>query len=144
MATVYTKLDRETFNSLYHSYRQVLYNRFLAILNSREVVEDIIQDVFVKVWLKREQVRMDGSLKAYMFKIGQNKIVDYYRNQNRQRRMVSVQLLFLESDSQKEESKLEKEERIIQMRKVINKLPPKRKKVFELCKFEEKSYEEVS
>src|SRR5699024_12515688 len=97
-----------------------------------------------KVWLKREQIRMDGSLKAYMFKIGQNMIVDYYRNQNRQRRMASVQLLFLESDSQKEESKLEKEERIIQMRKVINKLHPKRKKVFELCKFEEKSYEEVS
>lgn len=145
MASFCNRLDRKTFNALYYSYRQVLFKRFLLLLDSREAVEDIIQEVFMKVWLKRERIRIDGSsLRGYMFQIGHNLIVDYYRDLDRKRKVVAVQTLISEPDLQMKENKSFQDEKLAQIREVIDQLPPKRKKVFELCKFENRSYEEVS
>lgn len=57
------KLDRDAFCTLYRDYQQVLFKKLLALPDSREAVKNIIQEVFLKIWLRRKQIKMDASLK---------------------------------------------------------------------------------
>lgn len=139
---LYTTLDKEAFSSLYKRYRPVLFRQFLVLLNSHEAVKDIIQEVFIRVWLKRDHIKPDASLKAYMYRIGHNLIIDHYRSVNREQRFADVHILYVGLNSSRDYEL--KEDKLQRLNKIIDKLPPKRKRVFELCKFEQKSYEEVS
>lgn len=138
----YTTLDRDAFSSLYTEYKPVLFRQFLVLLNSREAVKDIIQEVFIRVWLRRDHIKPDASLKAYMYRIGHNLIVDHYRSVNREQRFADVHILYVGLNSARDNEL--KEDKLQRLNKIIDRLPPKRKRVFELCKFEQKSYEEVS
>lgn len=138
--SVCNRLDRDAFCTLYRDYQQVLFKKLLLFLDSREAVKDIVQEVFLKIWLRRKQIRMDASLKTYMFRIGHNMIMDYYRSLGRKQQF---SFLFF-SDAQADEDKMFLEDKLSRLEVIIGKLPPKRKRIFELCKFEQKSYEEVS
>lgn len=137
--TVYNELDKESFCKLYKDYQQVLFKKLLLLLDYHEVVKDIVQEVFMKIWVRRKYIKADASLKTYMYKIGHNMIVDYYRSLGRKQRFSFITF----SDNHTDDDKMFVEDCLLKLEGVINKLPPKRKRVFELCKFEQKSYEEA-
>ncbi len=136
-------LDRKTFNEIYSTYYQDLMKRFMFLIGSRERAEDIIQEVFLKVWQQRQQVNFELSLRAYMMRIGHNLIMDYYRHHKVEKQFESrynkqKRRSFIDEDA------LFNEDKMSRIEEIVNKLPPKRKLIFQLCKFEEKSYKEVS
>lgn len=137
--TVYNELDRESFCRLYKDYQQVLFKKLLLLLDSHEIVKDIVQEVFMKIWVRRKYIKVDASLKTYMYKIGHNMVVDHYRSLGRKQRSAFISF----SDNSTDADKMFLEDCLLKLEGVIDKLPPKRKRVFELCKFEQKSYEEV-
>src|SRR5690606_23803061 len=94
---------------------------------------------FMKIWVRRKYIKAEGSLKMYMYKIGLNMIADHYRRLGTRHRWAARS--FFENSSY--EDKIFHEERLLKLEGAIDKLPPKRKRVFQLCKFEQKSYEEV-
>lgn len=71
--------DRQAFSTLYTTYLSQLM-RYLFLFNpSREENEEIIQDVFLKIWEKRESLAEIESFKAYAFKISKNLLIDGIR-----------------------------------------------------------------
>ena len=138
-----TKSDRDLFTCLYQEYRQVLFKKFLPLLNSPETVKDIIQEVFIRAWIKREVIKPESSLKGYMYKIGQNLIFDYYRQKSV---MYQSAWLYLWQQEQEwpDENQVTTEDKVAKIEMIVSQLPPQRKRVFELCKYEQKRYQEVS
>ncbi|MGC4233708.1 MAG: sigma-70 family RNA polymerase sigma factor [Niabella sp.] len=136
---VYNELDNESFCKLYKEYQQVLFKKLLLLLDAHEVVKDIVQEVFMKIWVRRKCFKADASLKTYMYRIGHNMIVDYYRSLGRKQRFAFISF----SISHADDDKIFLEDCLLKLEDVIDKLPPKRKQVFELCKFKQKSYEEA-
>ncbi|GAB3424360.1 RNA polymerase sigma factor [Niabella aquatica] len=136
---VYNELDRVSFCRLYKDYQQVLFRKLLLLIDSQEVVKDIVQDVFMKIWVRRKCIKADASLKTYMYRIGHNMIVDHYRSLGRKQRFAFTTF----SDNHTDNNTMFPEDCLVEIEEVVSKLPPKRKRVFELCKLEQKSYEEA-
>ena len=71
--------SREAFSILYTHYYTGLYRFVFFILKSPEDSEEIIQDVFLKIWVKRETLTGIRSFEDYLFRMAKNRIFDSSR-----------------------------------------------------------------
>ena len=71
--------DREAFSMLYKQYWEKVYHFCGLYLNNRDVAEDVVQEVFIKVWESREFIREDDNFKGLLFIITRNLIFNHHR-----------------------------------------------------------------
>jgi len=68
--------DETVFRQLYDTFFDVLYNYGCKYTSNRELVEDAIQGLFVRLWKTRERLSEPPSLKNYLFKAFRNHMID--------------------------------------------------------------------
>lgn len=83
--------SREAFEKLYAHYYAGLYRFIAFIIDSHEDTEEIIQDIFLKVWLKKETLVGIRSFEDYLFRMAKNRVFDMTR-QSKSRLQLSRQL----------------------------------------------------
>ncbi|KLT65784.1 RNA polymerase [Pedobacter sp. BMA] len=135
---------REGFDFIYAKYSKLLLPKMQRMVKITEVVDELMQDVFLKVWLKREEIDLSRSFAAWIFTIAQNTIYAYYR---RVALDVKMQRYLLETFAEfyeQTEDYLFNKERVELLNQAIEKLPAQRKEIFKLCKIEGKSYQEAA
>jgi len=71
--------DAEAFNKLFGQYAKRLYYFSFGYLKSKHEAEEIVQDVFFKIWENRKSLNPDLSFKAYLFKIAYRRINEVFR-----------------------------------------------------------------
>jgi RNA polymerase sigma-70 factor (family 1) len=136
--------DKEAFAQLYILYSKQLYLNILRMVKAEEIAEELLQDIFVLIWEKRQMINIQQSFRSYLFRISENKVVDLFRSFNKDKKLYAqMQRTALEQYNNIEEELLASEN-IEFIKKAINTLPPQRKLIFELCKLQGKSYNEVS
>lgn len=64
--------DENSFELLYHLYFKKLLSFAQTFLNSREIAEEIVEDIFIKIWAKREDVVLIQNLNVYLYKCVKN------------------------------------------------------------------------
>jgi RNA polymerase sigma-70 factor (ECF subfamily) len=69
--------DREAFKQLYYKYHKMLFRYGVYRLRSSETASDLVQDIFFKLWLKRDKLNPAKSIKAYLYKSLNNSIINY-------------------------------------------------------------------
>ncbi|MDR0793568.1 MAG: RNA polymerase sigma-70 factor [Chitinophagaceae bacterium] len=121
----------------------------LSILHRQEIAEEIVSDVFVSIWLKKEELLLKDNLQAYLFKAVHHKCIDYLRSLKTIKKQKTVALYsLLEEDILAEPNFIVEEifsknlEQTLQQ--AIEKLPPKRKEVFLLSRRENLSYQQIA
>lgn len=130
------------FTHLYERYSGELYLALIRLVKSETEAEEILQDIFVGLWEKRETINIQYSVKAYLYRIAENKACDFFRKLKRDRTLyehlknTAASLYLQDTPDTNEEHAL--------LHEAMSVLPPQRKKVFYLCKMEGKSYHEVS
>jgi len=77
------KDDVKAFDKLFSNYGKRLYHFSFGYLKSKEEAEGVVQDVFLKVWRNRKQLKSDLSFKAYLFKIAYHRILELFAQINR-------------------------------------------------------------
>jgi RNA polymerase sigma-70 factor (ECF subfamily) len=136
--------DAKAFDQLFGCYSKRLYFFALGYLKSKEQAEEVVQDVFYKIWLNRESLRPELSFKAYIFKIAYRKIIELFQKiaqeQAYRHEIITTSLDF---DNNLEErtdyhSLLELVDRI------VSELPPRQKDVFTKRKKEGLSIKEIA
>lgn len=76
------KLNTEKeFNDLFNKHYQELCRVLLPIVKDKDAIEDIVQDVFVKLWIRREELEINTNFKAYIYKAVVLRSFDYLRKQ---------------------------------------------------------------
>lgn len=105
--------------------------------------EDIVQNVFIKLWEKRQELNPDHPLKGFLYKSVYNEFIDQYRKSKSVSRIEKEYVEYLNTIVLKEES--ENTQRLINLvKKLIEDLPPKCKQVFMLSKKEGLTNIEIS
>lgn len=75
--------DRQAYHYLYDNYSAALYNVILKSVKKEAVAQDLLQDVFIKIWKSMEQYDAGkGRLFTWMFNIALNTSRDYLRTQH--------------------------------------------------------------
>ncbi len=131
--------DREAFQMFFHdAYPQAV--RFAqSRLGSRQLAEDTAQDVFVRIWEDRQRIAPDKSLKAYVFKLVANAVIDHYRHENVKQR--HAEHLFADGSASTPAFDPLHEEEIL---RAIDNLPEKESTVFRLNRFSGLTYAETA
>ena len=62
-----------------YDYRNELYNHIRRKVNNAHDAEDILQDVFVKLYSSKDSVKNPDKFKAFMYQVANNTVIDYYR-----------------------------------------------------------------
>lgn len=129
------KGDALAFDKLFHLYSDRLYWFSKRILKNKEDSEEIVQDVFLKIWEQRAKIDEFKSFKSYLFTIAYNSIISKIRNKE-------VQQSYVLLKQETPEFHTETEAQIIYSdleslsNKIIDQLPPKRKQIFLMSRVE--------
>ena len=73
------KGSKPAFDRIYQMYAKRLYAFCLQYTKSTEDAEEIVQDVFVRLWFNRENIRQEESLRALLFIMAKNQLINAYR-----------------------------------------------------------------
>ncbi|MFT3705670.1 MAG: sigma-70 family RNA polymerase sigma factor [Agriterribacter sp.] len=136
--------DVKAFECVYNMYSGRLYGNILKLVKSPLIAEELLQDIFQRVWEHRKNIDTTRSFKSYLFTIAKNLVCDYFNNASRQRLVDRYLQVQEEKQLMRVEHVLEEKESELILRNAVRQLPPQRKLVYTLCKIEGKSYEDVS
>lgn len=134
----------EAFNEIVKSYSERLYWHIRRFTCSHDDADDILQDVYVKIWKSLPGFREDSKLFTWIWKIATNETLNYLRRQ-KVRTLISFENLTekfiskIDDDPSFDGNKLQRE-----LQKAMQRLPEKQRLVFSMRYFEEMKYEEIS
>ncbi len=136
--------DVEAFDLIFNRYSNKLFGFALKYLKSKEETEGLVQDVFLKVWENRKNLKKESSLKAYLFTIAYHNMCQIFRRRQ-------IYLKFIEKAERsnniqkfEQEEKIEYEFTLNKINVLINMLPEKQRAIFIKSRKEGKSTREIA
>lgn len=140
----YQQKDITAFNKLYEIYAEQLRVIINRIVLNKEDTEEILQDVFIKVWNDSEKYcREKGKFRTWLVCISRNAAIDKIRSKKFKIQKQNCNLSFY-VDSFKSNDDLDKSVNAIGVRSYVNKMTEKDKNLIELIYFEGYTQKEVS
>lgn len=135
--------SERAFRVLFDRYRQKVFSYAFKIIKSRELAEEVLYLVFLKIWQHKELDHIEN-IEAYMIVLTRNQTLKSLRKLQLERKTAHAFLeQWNEADNGTEEVILLEEARRF-LSEAINKLPPQQKMVYQLCKEEGLKYEQVA
>lgn len=138
-------MTKQEFKKLFEQYYNPLCNFASTILHSRIKAEDAVQDVFIKMWQKKDTVGGLENVKAYLFTATKNKCFEYLRKLKLERKLSEENESRLEMSSSinidDEADKYVLKEKLFNS---IRQLPPKCRDVFTMSKINGLTYSEIA
>lgn len=140
-----------TFNEIYHTHKNLVYNVALQYVQNREDALEITQDVFVTVHEKITTFKQQSAIKTWLYRIAVNMSLDFIRARKRQKRWAFLSALRLDDAPHIQLPhfdhpgvKLEQKQAIESIYKAINQLPDNQKTVIILMRIEQQSQAETA
>jgi RNA polymerase sigma-70 factor (ECF subfamily) len=122
--------NSEAFDALYEKYWQEIYSAAFKRLHDPDQAKDITQDVFLQLWLKREENNIDN-LPAYLFTATKNKVLNWMEKE-RKYTPVPELLLQLRSSLDRSDAELLEKEFMRAYEVLIDTLTPSQQKIFRM------------
>lgn len=132
------------FDTLYWKYHEVVYRNILKLVKETVVAEDILQEVFIKLWEKRQEIKASQSVAGWLFVISFNLSVNYSRKKLREQTFHQKLLSLDPGEETGVDRKALQEVQYHLLEQAIAELSPQRRRIVTLCKLEGKTYEEVA
>ena len=132
------------FNDLVKKYSEPLYWHVRAIVGSHEDTDDLLQEIFIKVWNALPRFRGDADVFTWLWRIATNETLSHLRKAR-----VRAALSFVRIDTEAErisdpDPYFDGNEALRALRKAIAALPDKQRLVFSMRYYEDLSYEQIS
>lgn len=135
--------DERAFCVLFEQYHRLLATHVMRITRSQELTEEIVQDVFLKIWMSREALSGIQDLRAYLYIVSKNQALNSLKKAARERVILSDKDWEL-VESSFSVSQSEEPDRYDLIDEAINRLPPRQQTVYLLSRHERKKYSEIA
>ena len=136
--------DEKAFRKLLDTYRHVIYAYSFNLLKSSENANEIVQDVFMRVWLNKETLNPNLSFKSYVFTIARNLCFDFLKKATNNLKLREDIFYRSQNLHSPIDRKLREEECKLIKNQAVNSLTPKQKLIFTMSRENDKSYIEIS
>lgn len=134
-----SKGNEHAFSLLFRRYHLHLATFVYKLTDSYELTEEIVQDVFLKIWTNREQLTLVKNFKAYLFTISKNHSINCLKQAVKERTLRQHW-----EDEQKFFDKNELTDYHLLLDQAIDTLPPQQQKVYLLSKHQHLKYAEIA
>ncbi|HVM89743.1 MAG TPA: RNA polymerase sigma-70 factor [Puia sp.] len=133
----------EEFKTAFEAHYNALCNYALGFLSDKNIIEDIVQEVFVKVWEKRQDIIGSPSIRYYLFTAVRNNCLSQIE-QNKKEQFVQSDQADKELSTMPDEKQDENNSYFHLVKRAMSLLPPKCKEVFLLSRVSGLSYKEIA
>ncbi len=134
----------EAFNGIVDTYTERLYWHVRRFLCSHEDTNDLLQDIFIKIWTALSTFRGDSRLYTWLYRIATNEVLNHLRKQ-KIKAMISLDSAgYILERRIDEDTYFNGDEMQRELHKAIQRLPEKQRIVFNLRYFDEMKYEDIS
>lgn len=136
----------KAFEELFRLYYDRLLKFIWGYVNSEAIAEELVQELFTRIWEKKEGLHIEVSLRTYLFQSARNISIDYLRHQKVERSWEDEKkaLHMNKSFSNGVDKKLHNKMLLDEIEKAIKSLPERRRLVFILSRFNDMSHKEIA
>jgi RNA polymerase sigma-70 factor (ECF subfamily) len=134
----------EAFNLCYDLYYRPLCSYANFIVKNPDSAEEIIQNIFMEIWMNREKLPENSSFKAYILTAVRNDCLDYLKHKKTVEKYAGLRIREKVVEYDDIFSRLIDKELQVYLNQAIEKLPEGCRKVFELSRFHYNSYKEIA
>ncbi|MCW0483881.1 RNA polymerase sigma factor [Gaoshiqia sediminis] len=126
--------NKHAINELYQLYSSRLYRFAFGYLKSEADTLDIIQEVFIRLWNSRHQLKDDTNLEAFLFAVAKNTIISIFRKKITEIAYLEDLKLLVTQNSSDTESQVEYNLLSEKITQLVSQLPEQRRRIFILSK----------
>lgn len=144
LASLLIDRDNMAFSEIYNRYWPILYKHAFRMLKEEHESEDVVQEVFTKLWQRAPSLQTDISIGAYLYMATRNAILNFFSKNQVHHAYLADLGSFLDQAQEITDHRIR--ERILSklIEEEIEKLPPRMREVFELKRKKNLSYKEIA
>jgi RNA polymerase sigma-70 factor (ECF subfamily) len=135
--------DEAAFDTIFREWYPSLVRSAESIVRSRAVAEEVVQDVMLELWRRRESLAKDSSPQAYLFQSTRNRALNHIRHESVERKS-EPELMRQTEMGASAPSQLVEEEIEVALRTAVSELPDRCREVFELSRTHGLKYAEIA
>ena len=136
--------NKNAFETLFKSHYANLCGYAVKYVWELEQAEEIVQDLFFNIWNKRSDLYISSSIEAYLFRAVRNACLNYLKHKKIRDNYVSAVQEHYNPGLRLDENPVETLELQTKIDEAIDSMPPERKKVFLLSRYEGLKYKEIA
>ena len=137
--------DAQAFELLFKKHYTALCHFSNKYLLNTEEAQDVVQEVFLKLWEDRDEIDADESLKAYLFKITANRSINKLRRRKVKTRYDEIlKFVYLDNSETTPHDSFLEQELFEYLGVALSKIPPQCRKVFDLSRIDGLKYSEIA
>ncbi len=135
--------DMDAFETLFRKYYAPLFNYAHTFVKQKDDADEVVQDLFFNIWKNKEKLNISSSFKSYVYRAVYNNSIQRIRKQQKsislnKRHALDGTTSYLEPDF------IQIQELTDTIEKVLQQLPERSRKIFELSRFEGLKYHEIA
>ncbi|MEN2401475.1 RNA polymerase sigma-70 factor [Flavobacterium sp. MC2016-06] len=130
------------FTTLYNEYKHIVYSTALKITKSKVLAEEVVQDVFLKIWQNHESLAEITSIENYLFIVARNHIFDMIKKIARDTNFINTfsdsKTSFNDTDSAVKDDQYN-----VILNQILEQLPPQQQKIYKMSKWDGLSHQKI-
>lgn len=137
--------SEKAFRELFSTYYDQLFNYIFSFIKVRQITEEIVMDVFLKIWTGRDIIHQIEKFDAFLFRVAHNKSIDFLRSVARDPKFQNllwdqIQL----ANNAHADSAVIMHEYESKLREAVSLLSPQRKKVYQLSREQDMTHDQIA
>ncbi|GEC71219.1 RNA polymerase sigma-70 factor, ECF subfamily [Flavobacterium flevense] len=136
--------EEEALTIIYKEYWEIMYVAAYNLVKDRSVCEDIVQEVFISLWQRREKLQIKTSLKSYLYTSTVYKVYDHFSKNKKMLKDELFDNFENKIEASNPETKLMHEELIRHLDAIVDSLPDKCREVYKLSRENMLSNKEIA
>ncbi|MNK88839.1 ECF RNA polymerase sigma factor SigW [compost metagenome] len=139
------KGDHNAYTEIFNRYFKLMFVFAYKKLTDEELAKDMVQELFVKLWERRESLNTTSNFTAYLYVALRNKILDYYSHQQVRNRYANfLEKYMLNSKAEDADHRIRERQLADYIETQIQSLPKKMRLIFEMSRKEHLSHKEIA
>lgn len=135
--------DRNAFRSVFLSYFPKVKYFIAHLLKEETAAEDMSQDIFIKIWENRVNLKEIQSFDAYIYRMAKNAVINEFKKKNLEEKYYNYSYPLQESSISAEEELFAKEIQLL-TDLTVSKMPEQRRKIYEMSRMEGIKNEDIA
>ncbi|MCC6286257.1 MAG: RNA polymerase sigma-70 factor [Chitinophagaceae bacterium] len=136
--------EHEIFKWLFETYKTPLHDYIQSITKSHEVAEDITQEIFIRLWKKRNELTQIENIDYYIYRMARNESMDFFNKVALDARLSSELKKRMSSSFNNVSTQMDSKEMSRLVQKGLSTLSPQRKLVYQLSRNQGLKLEEIA
>lgn len=136
--------EEKVFKTIYESYKNRLFGFVLKMVHDKDMAEELIQEIFISLWLNRSKLTSVKDMDSYLFVMARNKTFNYLRKAANDAKLLNKLQAQMQASQNNVEEHIVTEEQNRLIEQALGTLSVQRRKVFMLSRYEGLNMEEIS